>query len=69
MTLRPATPEFVRLMRIARAHTPPMNSTGAMASQCPECGRSYPCATLIWATSNHDPRSPWDPSREEAQGS
>lgn len=63
MTLRPATPEFVRLMRIGRAHTPEINDAGVLAGQCPECGRLYPCRTLLWATT--DSLASWDPDDEE----
>lgn len=57
MTLRPATPEFIRLMRIAEAHTPQPGD-----GYCPECTIRYPCPTLVWATTNRTSTDPWDPN-------
>lgn len=47
-----------RLDRIADAH----NQVAGDVGYCNECGLAHPCPTRIWATTERDPLSTWDPA-------
>jgi hypothetical protein len=51
--------------RIAEAHHPKVDMHGGTWGDCAECGWQHPCPTYIWATTDRDPLSTWDPSDDE----
>ncbi|WP_435601295.1 hypothetical protein [Streptomyces sp. C10-9-1] len=51
-----------RLARIASAHSKSAEEGGTTSGDCTECGHPHPCPTWVWATSDRDPLSTWDPA-------
>ncbi|MEU0667159.1 hypothetical protein ABZ508_02720 [Streptomyces lavendulocolor] len=54
-----------RLSRIAEAHSKDRWPAGLTSGDCSECGHRWPCPTYVWATTDRDPLSTWDPADDE----
>lgn len=54
-----------RLGRIAESHCMDVTEGGLTSGLCVECARPHPCPTYIWATTERDPLSTWDPDDDE----
>lgn len=54
-----------RLARIAEAHCKDVGEGGLTSGLCVECDQPHPCLTYIWATTDRDPLSTWDPADED----
>jgi len=51
-----------RVGRIAEAHCKDVDDHGGTYGVCDECGWPYPCPTYVWATTERDSLSTWDPA-------
>lgn len=56
------------LARIAEAHAKYVDAHGGTWGECNECGAGWPCPTYVWATTDRDPLSTWDPADDETSG-
>jgi hypothetical protein len=57
-----------RLSRIAQAHKKDVDSAGGTHGVCVECYQAWGekgCPTYVWATTDRDPLSTWDPDDDE----
>jgi hypothetical protein len=52
--------------RIAEAHHKHVDAHGGTYGECNECGNAWPCPTYVWATTDRDPLSTWDPADDVA---
>lgn len=50
-----------RLDRIADAHYKWVGPGGLTSGYCAECDLAHPCPTHVWASTDRDPLSTWDP--------
>lgn len=57
--------ESDRLARIAEGHSKHVTAGGMTSGDCDECGWSWPCPTYIWATTERDYQSVWNPADDE----
>ncbi|HEX5522700.1 MAG TPA: hypothetical protein VFX53_04580 [Pedococcus sp.] len=58
-------PFAIRLARIAEAHHMSIDRDGGTYGDCNECGWAHPCPTYVWATTDRDPLSTWDPADDD----
>lgn len=57
--------EGMRLSRIAEAHSKNLTAGGMTSGDCDECGWSWPCPTYVWATTDREYSSVWNPADDE----
>lgn len=55
----------MRLARIAEGHSKNLTAGGMTSGDCNECGWSWPCPTYVWATTERDYLSVWNPADDE----
>lgn len=57
--------ESMRLARIAEGHSKNLTAGGMTSGDCDECGWSWPCPTYVWATTDREYSSVWNPADDE----
>lgn len=65
MLRRQAANDLGRFERIAEAHAKHVGQGGLTSGCCNECDLPYPCPTYVWATTERDPLSTWDPDDDK----
>lgn len=57
--------ESMRLARIAEGHPKNLTVGGMTSGDCDECEHAWPCPTYVWATTDREYSSVWNPSDDE----